>query len=194
MVQEYAENSEQTTEKTEKQDKQLCKYQIEQRLISSKPCETKDETIEVLKSVCSGYRTSPINMYGPGNILLSSIPLNAANCKGREGVLLGIDEAGRGPILGPMTYAAAYWHPDDTSRVPKGFMDSKQLTSTVRESLFSKIKSSNEVGFAIRVLHASEISRNMQRSNPYNLNQMSHDSAIQLIRSVLDVSFYSPEY
>lgn len=36
------------------------------------------------------------------------------------------------------------------------------------------------------MLHATEISRNMLRSDPYNLNSMSHDAAMQMIQSVLD--------
>jgi len=36
------------------------------------------------------------------------------------------------------------------------------------------------------VLHATEISRNMLRSDPYNLNTMSHDAAMQMIQTVLD--------
>uniref|UniRef100_A0A7S1GIL2 Ribonuclease n=1 Tax=Cyclophora tenuis TaxID=216820 RepID=A0A7S1GIL2_CYCTE len=39
----------------------------------------------------------------------------------------------------------------------------------------------------MRVLHASEISRNMLRyPQPYNLNAMSHDAAMEMIQSVLD--------
>jgi ribonuclease H2 subunit A len=42
------------------------------------------------------------------------------------------------------------------------------------------------MGFVLRVLDASEISRNMLRNEPYNLNAMSHDAAIQMIQAVLD--------
>jgi ribonuclease H2 subunit A len=38
----------------------------------------------------------------------------------------------------------------------------------------------------MRSLLPSEISRNMLRPKPYNLNQMSHDSAIIMIRKLLD--------
>ncbi|EED92264.1 predicted protein, partial [Thalassiosira pseudonana CCMP1335] len=99
--------------------------------------------------------------------------------------ILGIDEAGRGPVLGPMTYAAAYWSPTATD-IPEGFNDSKQLSAEKRASLFDEIKRSDSIGFVLRVLHASEISRNMLRSEPYNLNAMSHDAAMEMIWAVLD--------
>mmetsp|Transcript_7281 Transcript_7281/g.17140 ORF Transcript_7281/g.17140 Transcript_7281/m.17140 type:complete len:101 (+) Transcript_7281:715-1017(+) len=38
----------------------------------------------------------------------------------------------------------------------------------------------------MRSLLPSEISRNMLRPNPYNLNQMSHDSTMLMIRKLLD--------
>jgi ribonuclease H2 subunit A len=99
---------------------------------------------------------------------------------------MGIDEAGRGPVLGPMTYGAAYWAPDKASCIPRGFLDSKVLNPEVRSRLFEKAMQAPDVGFVLRVLHASEISRNMLRKEPYNLNAMSHDAAIQMIRAVLD--------
>ena len=99
---------------------------------------------------------------------------------------MGIDEAGRGPVLGPMTYAAAFWNPDSGDSIPAGFNDSKQLSPEKRASLFSEIRSSDSIGFVLRVIHASEISRNMLRKVPYNLNAMSHDAAIEMIWAVLD--------
>lgn len=42
------------------------------------------------------------------------------------------------------------------------------------------------MGFVLRVIDPSEISRNMLRREPYNLNDMSHDSAIQMIQAVLN--------
>jgi len=153
------------------------------KLSSAKPCEDRAEAVELLQELCSGRRLS--NVYGTGNpMLVSDIPSSCANTK--TGVILGIDEAGRGPVLGPMTYGCAYWHPDDSSHIPKGFTDSKQLSANNRSSLFSKIESCQHMGFVLHVLHASEISRNMLRADPYNLNAMSHDSAMQMIQAVLD--------
>lgn len=121
------------------------------------------------------------NVFGDGPFLVSDIPDTALE----HGVVVGIDEAGRGSVLGPMIYGAAFWNASQEDSIPNDFNDSKQLTEAQRDSLFAKILATPSMGFAIRVLHASEISRNMLRPQPYNLNQMSHDSAIGIIRHLL---------
>ena len=155
---------------------------MKQTLSSSKPCGDREETVRKLKALCSSDRDS--NVQGPGPIIVSDIPDSCL--RSETGVMLGIDEAGRGPVLGPMTYGCAFWHPDDEHMIPKGFTDSKQLDKNTRDSLFSSVQSCPNMAFVLRILHASEISRNMLRANPYNLNAMSHDSAIEMIQAVLD--------
>ena len=49
----------------------------------------------------------------------------------------GVDEAGRGPLAGPVSAAAVIFHP---RRVPKGLNDSKKLTAKARERLEIEIK------------------------------------------------------
>ena len=48
----------------------------------------------------------------------------------------GCDEAGRGPLAGPVVAAAVVLDP---KRIPKGIDDSKRLTPEEREELFEKI-------------------------------------------------------
>lgn len=152
------------------------------RLSSFNPCKDREEAVNLLESICSSARVS--NVQGSGPMLLSDIPESCRACE--TGVVLGIDEAGRGPVLGPMTYACAFWNPNDEDLIPKGFTDSKQLDKNTRSSLFSSIQACPSMGFVLRVLPASEISRNMLRAEPYNLNAMSHDSAMDMIQAVLD--------
>ena len=105
-----------------------------------------------------------------------------------EPVIMGIDEAGRGPVLGPMVYGSAFCFLKDEARMKAmGFMDSKQLTETKREELWRGLKAAGYIGWNIRVLQAAEISGGMLRHHAkYNLNAMSHDTAINLVRQVLD--------
>ena len=169
---------------------------------SSTPQPNRDATKAALYALLSEtLRPTPCNVYGPGPLLVSDIPKSSLpptsstekntdnnNNGGGGGVIMGIDEAGRGPALGPMTYAAAYWHPTNvpTTSIPSDFNDSKQLSSEKRKSLFQQIQNHADIGFVLRILHASEISRNMLRSSPYNLNAMSHDVAISMIYAVLN--------
>ncbi|MDZ4366491.1 MAG: ribonuclease HII [Afipia sp.] len=58
----------------------------------------------------------------------------------------GCDEAGRGPLAGPVVAAAVILDP---KRVPKGIDDSKRLTRERREALFEEICASALVSVAI---------------------------------------------
>ena len=58
----------------------------------------------------------------------------------------GCDEAGRGPLAGPVVAAAVILDP---ARVPKGLDDSKMLEPEEREVLFEKICASAEIAIAI---------------------------------------------
>jgi ribonuclease HII len=65
----------------------------------------------------------------------------------REGhwPVAGTDEAGRGPLAGPVVAAAVILDPDD---IPDGLNDSKQLSAVRREELFEMILSSSIVAIA----------------------------------------------
>jgi len=51
--------------------------------------------------------------------------------------VIGVDEAGRGPLAGPVVAAAVAFQPDVTL---EGIGDSKQLSARIREKLETKIK------------------------------------------------------
>ncbi|MEO1250786.1 MAG: ribonuclease HII [Pseudomonadota bacterium] len=78
-----------------------------------------------------------------------------------EGPVAGIDEAGRGPLAGPVVAAAVILNPD---AIPAGLADSKTLTERRREHLAKAIRESAVVGVglasvseidAINILQAS---------------------------------------
>jgi ribonuclease HII len=58
----------------------------------------------------------------------------------------GLDEAGRGPLAGPVVAAAVILDP---KRVPRGLDDSKKLDPPTREKLYAKICASAEVAVAL---------------------------------------------
>lgn len=82
--------------------------------------------------------------------------------------ILGIDEAGRGPVLGPMSYAIAYYPQSDEDVLAKmEFADSKALTEVKREKLFEALQTRGEgfqnLGYMIKVISPNAISNAMLR-------------------------------
>ncbi|CAG5094263.1 Oidioi.mRNA.OKI2018_I69.XSR.g13400.t1.cds [Oikopleura dioica] len=105
-----------------------------------------------------------------------------------EEYCLGIDEAGRGPVNGPMVYSAAFCVISEHQKVRDdiGANDSKQLEEIDRERMLKSIDKCKWVGYTGVVLPPAYISKSMLRRAKYNLNEMSHDTAISMIRRVLD--------
>ena len=60
--------------------------------------------------------------------------------------IAGCDEAGRGPLAGPVVAAAVILNPDD---VPRGLDNSKQLTAERREVLYERICARAQVAVAM---------------------------------------------
>ncbi|TPX63384.1 hypothetical protein SpCBS45565_g06635 [Spizellomyces sp. 'palustris'] len=114
----------------------------------------------------------------------SAIP---KECAETEAVCLGVDEAGRGPVLGPMVYAVSYvpvTRKDDLAQV--GFADSKQLKEEQRDQLFKTLsKHPDWIGWAVHVCSPQDISECMLRRAKHNLNELAHDTTIDLIARVL---------
>jgi ribonuclease HII len=60
-------------------------------------------------------------------------------------LVAGVDEVGRGPLAGPVVVAAVILDPD---HLPDGLNDSKKLTASVRERLFTEIMRHAHVAIA----------------------------------------------
>ncbi len=71
------------------------------------------------------------------------------------GLLAGVDEAGRGPLAGPVVAAAVIL--DDLKSI-KGLADSKKLSAKTRERLFDEIRA-KALCFAIAEASVEEIDR-----------------------------------
>lgn len=82
----------------------------------------------------------------------------------------GCDEAGRGPLAGPVVAAAVVLDP---KRIPKGLDDSKKLTADRREALFAQICAT--ASFAVAVASPARIERdNILRASLWALSRAVH--------------------
>lgn len=107
--------------------------------------------------------------------------------------VLGVDEAGRGPVLGPMVYGLLYL-PLTSHRSllaeTHHFDDSKVLTPKVRSLLMQALCTAGSdlyqsCGWATRVMSARDIGSNMLKpAGTYNLNAQAMDATIDLINEV----------
>jgi ribonuclease HII len=91
----------------------------------------------------------------------------------RPGPICGVDEAGRGPLAGPVVAAAVIL---DRKRVPKGLNDSKQLTPEDRDELFPRIM---ERAIAVGVGEAS-----VDEIDLVNIRQATHLAMARAVRAL----------
>ncbi|MBT3229385.1 MAG: ribonuclease HII [Candidatus Marinimicrobia bacterium] len=71
-------------------------------------------------------------------------------------VIAGVDEAGRGPLAGPVVASAVVLNPQD---IPEGLRDSKKLSEKRRNVIAVEIKS-KALSIGVGIVHEQDIDRN----------------------------------
>jgi len=114
------------------------------------------------------------------HIIASHIP---DVCK-TEPCCLGIDEAGRGPVLGPMVYGICFCPISVKEKLANlGFADSKQLKESERDNLMKVIEENHDfIGWSIKIISPTTISNDMLKRCRSSLNEISHNAAIELTK------------
>jgi ribonuclease HII len=97
-------------------------------------------------------------------------------------MILGIDDSGRGPLIGPMVLAGCLVDEETEKELKKlGAKDSKQLTSRRREFLAEKIKEMAET-FEVVVIQPDEIDG--QSHKGIKLNEVEAIACAQIINKI----------
>jgi ribonuclease HII len=97
-------------------------------------------------------------------------------------IIAGIEEAGRGPVIGPMVMAIACCEEKDEFKLKTmGVKDSKMLTPNQREKLYNEIK--DLCKFELVKIQPEEIDAAVM-SEETNLNWMEADKSIILINKL----------
>jgi ribonuclease HII len=105
-----------------------------------------------------------------GKLLAPTFRRERAILKTGIQLVAGCDEAGRGPLAGPVVAAAVILDP---KRIPKGLDDSKKLTRERREELFLQICATAQV--AVTVASVARIERdNILRASLWALARAVH--------------------
>jgi ribonuclease HII len=85
---------------------------------------------------------------------------------------VGVDEAGRGPLAGPVVAAAVIL---DRTRCPRGIDDSKKLPHAARESLYRRITAAH--GWGVGIVDVEEI----DRLNIYHATMLAMSRAVDAL-------------
>ncbi|KAF5382214.1 hypothetical protein D9615_004337 [Tricholomella constricta] len=123
---------------------------------------------------------------GPSTPLTESYTYHSKLPTAAGPYILGVDEAGRGPVLGPLVYGVAYCPVAYKEQLEElGFADSKTLTPEIRSTLLTTLDSDpDNLAWSVQVISPQAISSGMLRRPPINLNVQSQDATILLIREV----------
>lgn len=95
-------------------------------------------------------------------------------------IIAGCDEAGRGPVLGPLVMAVLAFREEDIKKLEwLGVKDSKLLSPEVRESLFERIR---EIvyDFRVEMIEPDAIDLTLKEDNS-NLNWLEAETAARMV-------------
>ena len=80
------------------------------------------------------------------SVTVPDFTLERAALEGGARLVAGVDEAGRGPLAGPVVAAAVILNPD---HIPAGLNDSKKLSEQARNALFAEILATADIGVGV---------------------------------------------
>jgi ribonuclease HII len=100
--------------------------------------------------------------------------------KSMAGPVAGIDEAGRGPLAGPVVAAAVIF---DRKRIPKGLDDSKQMLPVAREEAYGRIF---DLALAVGVGEAS-----VDEIDLVNIRQATHLAMARAVRALAPAPMFA---
>ena len=86
--------------------------------------------------------------------------------------VIGVDEAGRGPLAGPVVAAAILL---DTRRFPRGIDDSKKLTQDAREAIYARLVRS--AAYGVGIVEVDDI----DRLNIYHATMLAMSRAVDAL-------------
>lgn len=96
-------------------------------------------------------------------------------------LVIGVDEAGRGPWAGPVVAAAVYFAPG--AAIPEGLNDSKKLSKSARERLFQSLLDAG-VAHGIGLASAEEI----DQRNIWQATQLAMRRAVEALPITPDLA------
>lgn len=107
-------------------------------------------------------------------------------------MIIGIDEAGRGPVIGPMVICAFSVLEKNSEKINEIFLklnvkDSKKLTPEKREKIFQEflmLKKKKDIDFEIIIVPPAEIDSAVE-SKTMNLNKLEIIKNVELILKIL---------
>ena len=119
-------------------------------------------------------------MRAPDSYLKPTFDLESAMLRLHGGPVAGIDEAGRGPLAGPVVAAAVILDPE---AIPDGLADSKQLDADEREAAFHRI-SKSAVAVGVGIADVDQI----DRINILNATMVAMASAVAQLSTLPQVA------
>ena len=99
--------------------------------------------------------------------------------KTNVGAIAGVDEAGRGPLAGPVVAAAVIL---DRKCIPRGLNDSKQMTPEAREEAFVRIMECAVVGVGDASVDEIDL---------VNIRQATHLAMARAVRALLPAPLFA---
>src|SRR5262245_38215054 len=111
-------------------------------------------------------------MVGTDSECRATFEVEAVSIRVTGGPVAGIDEAGRGPLAGPVVAAAVVLDP---ANIPPGIADSKMLDADTREQLYAAITATSQVGVGIA---------DVARIDRYNILQATLWAMRQAVKSL----------